>query len=103
MKAFIRLMKALFDPNRVNALQHRSLCVCEIKKALGIVQSTASKHLRILEDADLVKNIKDGLWSYYSLSSGCESPFAVRMIGNLLQLSRPMGIRWFGADQEAVR
>lgn len=96
-------MKALFDPNRVIVLRHRSLCVCEIKGVLGIAQSTAGKHLRILEDADLVKSIKDGLWSYYSLYSGCESPFAARMIGNLLQLSRPRGVRWFGADQEAVR
>lgn len=86
MKTFIRVMKALSDPNRVKMmkmLQNRPLCVCEIKEALGIAQSTASKHLKILEDADLVRSFKDGLWVNYSLSTGSDSPFAASMIGNL--------------------
>ncbi|MCP4023146.1 MAG: winged helix-turn-helix transcriptional regulator [Desulfobacteraceae bacterium] len=86
MKKFIKVMKALSDPNRVKMmkmLQSRRLCVCEIKEALGIAQSTASKHLKILEEAELVKSVKDGLWVNYSLSDGSDSPFAANMIGNL--------------------
>lgn len=86
MKTFIRVMKALSDANRVKMmklLQHRPLCVCEIKEALGVAQSTASKHLKILEDAGLVRSFKDGLWVNYSLSDGSDSPFAANMIGNL--------------------
>ncbi|MCP4671038.1 MAG: winged helix-turn-helix transcriptional regulator [Desulfobacula sp.] len=86
MKAFIRVMKALSDPNRVKMmkmLQARPLCVCEIKEVLGIAQSTASKHLKILEDAELVRNFKDGLWVNYSLSNGSGSPYSASMIGNL--------------------
>lgn len=86
MKVFIRVMKALSDPNRVKMikmLQHRPLCVCEIKEALGVAQSTASKHLKILEDADLVKSFKDGLWVNYSLADGSGSPFAANMLGNM--------------------
>ena len=86
MKKFIRVMKALSDPNRVKMikmLQTRSLCVCEIKEALGIAQSTASKHLKILEDADLVKSFKDGLWVNYSLAKGHDSPYSAGMIQNL--------------------
>ncbi len=86
MKSFIRVMKALSDPNRVKMvkmLQSRPLCVCEIKEALGIAQSTASKHLKILEDAELVRSFKDGLWVNYSLSDGGRSPYAASMIGNL--------------------
>lgn len=86
MKTFIRVMKALSDPNRVKMmkmLQTRPLCVCEIKKTLGIAQSTASKHLKILEDAELVRSFKDGLWVNYSLSDGRGSPFAASMIGSL--------------------
>ena len=52
MKEFIKAMKALSDPNRVKIiklLQRRVLCVCEIQEALGLAQSTASKHLKILE------------------------------------------------------
>ncbi len=86
MKTFIKVMKALSDPNRVKMmkmLQHKPLCVCEIKEALGIAQSTASKHLKILEDADLVTSFKDGLWVNYALADGSASPFAASMIGNL--------------------
>jgi len=86
MKTFIRVMKALSDPNRGKMrkiLQARPLCVCEIKETLGIAQSTASKHLKILEDAELVKSFKDGLWVNYSLSDGSGSPYSANMIGNL--------------------
>ncbi|WP_022665227.1 ArsR/SmtB family transcription factor [Desulfospira joergensenii] len=86
MKEFIKVMKALSDPNRVKMmkmLQARPLCVCEIKEALGIAQSTASKHLKILEDAELVRSFKDGLWVNYSLSDGKGSPYSASMIGNL--------------------
>ena len=86
MKAFIKVMKALSDSNRVKMvkmLQNRPLCVCEIKEALGVAQSTASKHLKILEDAGLIRGFKDGLWVNYSLSDGSDSPFAASMIGNL--------------------
>jgi ArsR family transcriptional regulator len=86
MKQFIKVMKALSDPNRVKImkmLQYRPLCVCEIKEVLGIAQSTASKHLKILEDAELVRSFKDGLWVNYSLADGSGSPYSASMIGNL--------------------
>ena len=38
MKDFIKVMKALPDPNRikmVKLLQHKEMCVCEIQKAQG--------------------------------------------------------------------
>lgn len=86
MKTFIKVMKALSDPNRVKImkmLQTRPFCVCEIKEVLGIAQSTASKHLKILEDAELVRSFKDGLWVNYSLADGSGSPYSASMIGNL--------------------
>ncbi|WDP92597.1 MAG: winged helix-turn-helix transcriptional regulator [Desulfobacter sp.] len=86
MKTFIRVMKALSDPNRVKImkmLQVRPLCVCEIKEALGIAQPTASKHLKLLEDADLVRGFKDGLWVNYSLADGSGSQYSANLIGQL--------------------
>ena len=86
MNQFIKVMKALSDPNRVKMmkiLQSRPLCVCEIKETLGIAQSTASKHLKMLEDAGLVRSFKDGLWVNYSLADGSDSPYSASMIGNL--------------------
>ena len=86
MKPFIKVMKALSDPNRVKIikmLQQRVMCVCELKAALNIAQPTVSKHLKILENAGLVKSYKEGLWVNYHLADGASSPFAATMLGNL--------------------
>ena len=53
MKEFLKVMKAASDPSRVKILkmlQKKVMCVCEIQTVLGTAQSTASKHLKILED-----------------------------------------------------
>lgn len=87
MKPFLKVMKALSDPNRikiVKMLQKRSMCVCEIQTALNVAQSTASKHLQILEDADLIASAKDKLWVYYRLSDGGTTPYAASLIGSLM-------------------
>jgi ArsR family transcriptional regulator len=86
MKEFIKVMRALSDPNRVRLLkllQKRKMCVCEIPAAIGIAQPTVSKHLKILEDAGLVSREKEGLWVNYFLSDGGRSPYAASLMGNL--------------------
>ncbi|MGV8073264.1 MAG: ArsR/SmtB family transcription factor [Syntrophobacteraceae bacterium] len=86
MKEFIKVMKALSDPNRVKIikmLQHKSLCVCEMQAALGIAQPTVSNHLKVLEDAGFVTYRKDGLWVNYSLADGGSSPYSASLLGNL--------------------
>jgi len=45
----------------------RELCVCDFMEVLGITQSKASRHLRILYRAGLVTDRRDGLWVYYAL------------------------------------
>jgi ArsR family transcriptional regulator len=86
MKEFIKVMKALSDPNRVKLvkmLQHKVMCVCEIREALGVAQPTVSKHLKVLENAGLVGFKKDGLWVNYHLTDGASSPYAASLLGNL--------------------
>ena len=86
MRAFIKVMKALSDPSRVKIiklLQERVLCVCEIQTALGLAQSTTSKHLKILEDAGLITYFKEGLWVNYRLADGARNPYAASLLGNL--------------------
>ncbi len=86
MKDFIRVMKALSDPNRVKILKmlnRRELCVCEIQTGLGLAQPTVSKHLKILEDAGLVEKRKDGLWVNYRPADGHSSPYAAMLLGSL--------------------
>jgi ArsR family transcriptional regulator len=87
MKSFIKIMKALSDPNRVKIvklLQHkRDMCVCELKSLLQIAQPTVSKHLKILEEAGLVEYRKDGLWVNYSIANGSSNPYAAGMLREL--------------------
>lgn len=86
MKDFIKVMKALSDPNRVKILkmlQVRSLCVCEMQAVLGIAQPTVSNHLKLLEEAGLVYSRKNGLWVNYFVSDGSSSPYAASLLGNL--------------------
>ena len=86
MKSFVKVMKALSDPNRVSIikmLQHKMMCVCEIQAALDIAQPSVSKHLKILEDAGLIDHKKDGLWVNYYLTDGANSPYAASLLGNL--------------------
>ncbi len=86
MKSFIKVMKALSDPNRVKIikmLQHKTMCVCEMREALEVSQPTVSKHLKILEEAGLVDFSKDGLWVNYHLTDGSRSPYVATMLGNL--------------------
>ncbi|MBF0210835.1 MAG: winged helix-turn-helix transcriptional regulator [Desulfamplus sp.] len=89
MREFLKVMKALSDPNRVMILkmvEKRVMCVCEIHTILGIAQSTASKHLKILEDAGLVRSYKDGLWVNFTLPDISQSdvnPYIVNILSNL--------------------
>jgi ArsR family transcriptional regulator len=86
MKAFIKVMKALSDPNRVKILkllQQKTMCVCELQGALQISQPSVSKALKMLEEACLVDYRKEGLWVNYYLADGKASPYAASLLGNL--------------------
>ena len=86
MKDFIKVMKALSDPNRVKIiklLQQKTMCVCELQGALKIAQPSVSKHLKLLEEAGLVDYKKEGLWVNYYLADGKASPYAASLLGNL--------------------
>jgi ArsR family transcriptional regulator, arsenate/arsenite/antimonite-responsive transcriptional repressor len=85
MREFIKVMKAASDPTRVKILkmlQRRVMCVCEVQAALSTAQSTASKHLKILEEAGLITASKDGTWVNYNLADGSQSPYAASLLGN---------------------
>ena len=71
IKKLEQVFKALSDRNRlriVHMLCRKPLCVCEITYILQLSQSTVSGHLRVLKNADLVEDHKDGLWVEYSLN-----------------------------------
>ncbi len=65
-----RVFHALSDPTRlrlVDLLRGGERCVCELTDALDAGQSRLSFHLKILKDAGLVLDRRDGRWVYYRL------------------------------------
>lgn len=63
--------RALADPNRLLAvalLQRRGeVCACEVQAVTGLHHATVSHHMRVLVDAQLVRERKSGKWMYYRL------------------------------------
>ena len=48
-------------------LSQRERCVSELREVLGVPQSTASFHLKVLRESGLVRQRREGRWKYYSL------------------------------------
>jgi ArsR family transcriptional regulator len=70
-KGYARIFKALSDPNRLmiaDMLSCGELCACRILERFHITQPTLSHHMKNLCDSGLVKERKEGKWTYYSLS-----------------------------------
>jgi DNA-binding transcriptional ArsR family regulator len=68
-----KIFKALSDINRlkiVQLLKEGELCACELTFVLSNSQSTVSHHLSVLKNAGLIKERKEGKWSYFRLSDG---------------------------------
>jgi ArsR family transcriptional regulator, arsenate/arsenite/antimonite-responsive transcriptional repressor len=66
----VRLFHALSDETRLEVLEMLrggERCVCELQDALGAAQSRLSFHLKVLKEVGLVRDRKDGRWSYYTL------------------------------------
>lgn len=65
-----QLFHALSDETRLNILHMLTdgeRCVCDLQDALDAAQSRLSFHLRVLRDAGLVMDRKEGRWSYYQI------------------------------------
>lgn len=65
-----RLFHALSDETRLGILEmlrNGERCVCDLQADLDAAQSRLSFHLRVLKDAGLVTDRKEGRWSYYTL------------------------------------
>jgi ArsR family transcriptional regulator len=66
----IELFHALSDETRleiIELLRNGERCVCELTDTLDAAQSRLSFHLRVLKDAGVVRDRKDGRWVHYEL------------------------------------
>ena len=65
------LFKIFGDSTRIRILYtlfEEEMCVCDIAELLNMSQSAISHQLRILKQARLVRNRRDGKTIYYSLA-----------------------------------
>lgn len=88
MREYLKVMKAAGDSTRakiLKMLQLRELCVCEMRSVLRISQPCVSRHLRLLEEADLVRSEKDGMWTNFRLARPEECNVYSRVILDHLQ------------------
>lgn len=71
MKRTVKVFNALSDPTRLRILLlllQRELCVCELTAILEMEQSRVSHQLRVLRNADLVQDMREGKWIIYRVS-----------------------------------
>ena len=86
----VTLFHALSDETRLailRMLRGGERCVCELQDELGAAQSRLSFHLRVLKDAGLVSDRRDGRWSYY------------RIVGDALREVHDLAVKLQGARE----
>ena len=84
------LFHALSDETRLgilDMLRDGERCVCDLQSELDAAQSRLSFHLRVLRDAGLVTDRKEGRWSYYTIV-----PESLAIIHDFVVGLRPSGI-----------
>lgn len=85
------LFHALSDPTRLAILarlRDGERCVCDLQDLLDAAQSRLSFHLRVLKDAGVVVDRKEGRWSYYALD-----PAALDEVHGAITTLRPAEAR----------
>jgi DNA-binding transcriptional ArsR family regulator len=104
LRDYESVMKAAADPGRariLKMLESGEMCVCQIVAALGLSQSTISKHLSLLYAAGLVEERKEGRWVHYRLAEAELNQYALPLLSLIGDwLNRDPTVR---ADAERVR
>jgi ArsR family transcriptional regulator len=95
-----QLFHALSDETRLavlDMLRDGERCVCELQGALDAAQSRLSFHLKVLREAGLVRDRKEGRWSFYRINDHAlaEVHHLVRLLGTESS-SSPRMLKVFG-------
>lgn len=86
-----QLFHALSDATRLNILEMLrggERCVCDLQEDLDAAQSRLSFHLKVLREAGLVVDRREGRWSYYSIA-----PDALAEVHDLAVALQPSKLR----------
>jgi DNA-binding transcriptional ArsR family regulator len=63
--SWLRDPRVNFPPQKDGDLVTVGVCVLRIAEKLGVKQPTATQHLRVLADAELVVPTRTGKWTFY--------------------------------------
>ena len=74
MEEYTKIFKALSDETRLQIVHlliaaGKELCCCEITDSLGKSQYNISRHLKILKNAGLIEDRKEGRWVYFNIAN----------------------------------
>lgn len=73
LRRLLKVAKAVGEPTRLRILRllaTRPMYVCEMESVLNMSQPRVSQHLRVLREAELVCEEKNGQRTLYSLEAG---------------------------------
>jgi ArsR family transcriptional regulator, arsenate/arsenite/antimonite-responsive transcriptional repressor len=91
----VELFHALSDETRLSIVQRlRSgeRCVCDLTDLLDAAQSRLSFHLKVLKDAGIVADRKEGRWVHYSLNREAFEEVQ-ELLGDMKPSSRRLAVR----------
>jgi ArsR family transcriptional regulator len=87
------LLKSVADETRLailTMLHDGEMCVCEIMEFLSVSQPAVSHHLRILRQAGLINDRRQGKWIFYSLDPEALESAATLLDKMLFQPARQL-------------
>jgi ArsR family transcriptional regulator len=89
------LFHALSDETRLGVLEmlrDGERCVCELQDELDAAQSRLSFHLKVLKDAGVVLDRKEGRWVHYSINPQALAELR-EVVGELKPTRRSLNVR----------
>jgi ArsR family transcriptional regulator len=93
LRVLADLLKSVADETRLailTMLHDGEMCVCEIMEALPVSQPAVSHHLRILRQAGLINDRRQGKWIFYSLDHEAFESAATLLDRMLFQPARQL-------------
>jgi ArsR family transcriptional regulator len=93
LRVMADLVKSMADETRLtilSMLRDGEMCVCEFMEALPVSQPAVSHHLRILRQAGLITDRRQGKWIFYSLNPEVIESTALLLDRMLFQPARQL-------------
>ena len=81
VKKMSEIFKALSDSTELRIIRmmasnmENNICVADLAKKLGVVQPTASQHIKVLNNVCMLEPNRDGFHVFYNISADVLSDF----------------------------